>query len=79
MLGHTVTDRITGFKGVVVGVVNYISGCEQALVQPPVDKDGKIPESQWLDVQRLNASTGDKPIVLQNTGSPGFDRAPPRR
>lgn len=79
MLGHTVTDRITGFRGIVTGVVEYISGCNQALVGPPVDKDGKIPDSQWFDVQRLEIDRSVSRIVLDNGNTPGFDRAPPRR
>jgi len=76
--GLTVKDRITGFSGVVTGIVEYLTGCNQALVVPPMDKNGKIPESIWFDVQRLEVL--DKPqIILENGTTPGCDKAPPRR
>ncbi len=78
MLGKKVTDKITGFSGIVTGRVNYISGCNQALVNPPVDKDGNIQEAAWFDEQRLNVSDDDA-IVLENGNNPGFDHAPPVR
>ncbi|HWA22287.1 MAG TPA: hypothetical protein VG735_07835 [Caulobacterales bacterium] len=38
IIGKTITDSITGFCGVVIGRVEYITGCNQLLVQPPCDK-----------------------------------------
>ena len=77
ILGTTVRDRITGFTGIVTGYVEYLTGCNQALVVPPM-QDGKLPSSEWFDVQRLE-DTGAEPIVLDNSVSPGFDLAPPKR
>jgi len=77
--GRKVKDRITGFSGVVTGVVFYISGCHQALVAPGVDKDGKVQDSHWFDVQRLEVDEFGAAIVLDNSASPGCDRAPPVR
>lgn len=79
LLGRKVKDRITGFAGVVTGYVYYISGCNQALVVPPVGKDGKNADSNWFDVQRLEIDAKAKPIVLNNAATPGPDRAPPAR
>lgn len=77
MLGSTARDRITGFTGVVMGVCDYLSGCSQALLVPPM-QDGKLPESQWFDVQRLE-DTGAERIVLDNGATPGCDKAAPKR
>lgn len=52
-LGTPVRDKITGFKGVLVGHVDYISGCSQGLVSPKVAKDGSFKESNWFDDQRI--------------------------
>lgn len=80
VLGTTVRDRITGFTGIVTGRVEYITGCNQALVQPKMKEDGAaMPESAWVDEQRLEAVAGAARIKLDNGASPGFDRAPPRR
>jgi len=77
-LGITVKDRITGFKGVVTGFVQYISGCNQALVVPKASGEGAYIEAQWFDIQRLEQQ--DEPqIKLDNGATPGCDRAPPKR
>ena len=76
-LGDTVTDLITGFTGVVVGIVYYISGCNQALVVPTVDADGKLRDGSWFDVQRLVIMPEPR-IVLDNGNTPGCDIAPDR-
>lgn len=77
ILGSTVTDRITGFKGVAVGHVEYLTGCNQTLVVPPVDAEGKLRDGQWYDDQRLQVSE-DAPVTLDNSATPGHDAAPSR-
>lgn len=78
ILGTTQQDRITGFIGVATGYVQYISGCNQVLLVPKITADGKLPESHWYDVQRLE-QVGTDQIVLNNAASPGFDKEPPKR
>lgn len=78
-LGQTVRDRITGFQGVVTGIVNYISGCHQALVTPRVKDDGSASDANWYDLQRLELVGNVPMVVLDNGPTPGFDRAPPKR
>lgn len=78
MLGHKVRDRITGFSGVVTGVVTYLTGCNQALVSPEVSDDGKLRDAHWFDVQRVEVVGNDR-IVLDNGATPGCDMAPPVR
>lgn len=77
MLGHKVKDKITGFTGRVTGFVEYLTGCNQALVIAE-SKDGKPGETAWIDEQRLE-KLNDAPIVLDNRKTPGFDAAPPVR
>ncbi len=78
ILGRKVTDKITGFSGIVTGYVTYLTGCNQALVVPPVDEKGLMRDSQWLDEQRLTVADGEA-LSLDNARAPGFDRAPPKR
>lgn len=78
-LGMKVEDVVTGFRGCCVGLVDYLSGCRQALVVPQLKADGSLPDSQWFDVQRLTEQPGTSAIVLENGPTPGFDRAPPKR
>lgn len=78
VLGHTVYDRITGFRGVATGYVQYLTGCNQVLVVPPISEGGVLPDSQWFDVQRLLV-TGAAVVALDNGATPGCDRAAPKR
>jgi hypothetical protein len=78
MLGNTVKDRITGFTGVVTGYVEYLTGCNQALVVPPVAPDGAMRSAEWLDVQRLEIQPGPR-VTLDNGATPGCDKPAPKR
>jgi hypothetical protein len=79
VLGTTMRDVITGLSGVVVGRVEYLTGCNQALLQPKAKDDGSFTESVWFDEQRLQAVAGAARIKLDNGATPGFDRAAPKR
>lgn len=52
-LGDRVRDRVTGCEGVVIGITRWLTGCDSATVQPPLDKDGKTPPVEHVDVIRL--------------------------
>jgi hypothetical protein len=78
LLGLTVKDRITGFKGIVTGQVAYITGCNQCLVTPPVKKDGSRAEAERFDEQRLVVGK-EKAITMDNSQANGFDKMAPKR
>ena len=78
-IGATVTDKITGFTGVVTGIVDYISGCSQALVTPRVKPDSAAEDGRWFDLQRLDVDASVPVIALDNGATPGPDATPPRR
>ncbi|TAM96257.1 MAG: hypothetical protein EPN45_21200 [Rhizobiaceae bacterium] len=78
ILGSRVRDKITGFTGIVTGRCEYISGCNQALVAPSAKEDGTLPDSHWVDEQRLDR-LDDSLVALDNGATPGFDRAAPKR
>ena len=52
-LGTTVKDTVSGFSGIIVGQHQWLTGCATYSVQPPVDKDGKIPDTVGFDENRL--------------------------
>ena len=57
-LGHTVTDKHTGFTGVAMGRAEYLYGCVRVLVESPTEKDkNSEPLSLWLDEQRLTSES----------------------
>ena len=53
-LGSFYMDNITKFDGIAVAQTEYLNGCVSVLLQPKsLDKDGKIQEGEWFDIQRL--------------------------
>lgn len=61
-LGLTVTDKVTGMKGVVVSTTSYIYGSDRASIQPPKDKSDKVPDEVTCDVCQLIINE-DKRII----------------
>lgn len=78
-LGDTVSDKVTGFSGIVTGLVSYITGCNQALVVPKVGKDGAAKDAAWFDEQRLTINRKVKRISIDNGANPGCDMPAPKR
>lgn len=79
-LGDRVKDRITGFEGVVTGVVHYITGCNQVLVAPKA-VDNAFKPGEWFDIDRCEVIEAHA-VNLENVSSierPGADRPAPRR
>ena len=77
-LGATYKDVITGFNGIAIGKVEYLSGCNQALIVPKASKDGAIKDSCWFDFQRLER-VGKEVVMLNNEKTPGCDMSAPKR
>lgn len=66
LLGMRVQDSVTGLKGVVTSIGFDLYGCVQAIVHPGTDKDGKLADSLWFDVQRLKV-LDKKPVMPRPT------------
>ena len=52
-LGDTVTDKVSGFTGIVGGISTYLYGCVRVLVESKGLHEGKPIDGQWFDEQRL--------------------------
>jgi len=65
-MGVEVKDRVTGLRGIITGKTEYINGCVQWLVKPPVDKDGKLVDGCWIDTIQLE-------VVSQGITEPETD------
>ena len=72
MLGHKCKDKITGFSGVVTAVNYDVNGCIQALINPGVDKEGKLRDCHWFDVTRIEITSKD-PVIKQPNYVLGYD------
>ncbi len=56
-LGQEVMDKITGFQGIIMAQVKYLTGCTQyGICSQFLDKDGGIPKWEYLDEDRLGLS-----------------------
>ncbi|NOQ52300.1 MAG: hypothetical protein GQ578_08820 [Desulfuromonadaceae bacterium] len=62
LLGLPVTDKVTGFSGVVESISFDLYGCVQAVVKPPIKEDGDTRDGRWFDVSRL-AVKSEKPVM----------------
>lgn len=49
-LGDEVKCKITGFKGTVTAMAKCLTGCDRIEIKPPVDKQGKLNDSYWFDL-----------------------------
>lgn len=52
-MGDRVKDKVTGFTGIIVAKIEYLNGCEQYCVKPLIDKDGKMSEGEYIDVDQV--------------------------
>jgi hypothetical protein len=77
-MGVRVKCKVTGLVGIVTGKTEYINGCVQWLVKPPIDKEGKLVDGCWIDTIQLEVV--DEGISIKTPengpGGPSSD-APP--
>jgi len=73
-LGDHVRDTVSGFEGVAVARTEYLNGCARVGVQPPVDKDGKLPEAHHFDEPQLEVVLDQEAVSAHDaddrTGGP---------
>ena len=63
------TCLVTGFKGIATAKIEYINGCVQYCVVPPVGADGKRIDGEYIDHQQLLITgTG---VVINNSFTGG--------
>lgn len=48
-LGLEAKDKITGFKGIIIGRCNHITGCDTYGLKAKMDKEGKTHDAKWFD------------------------------
>ncbi len=79
-LGMTAKDKITGFRGIIMGFARYLTGCDQYLIQPTIKSKSEFPENHWFDEGRLILK-GDKKIQQESVmgKDPGADTPAPKK
>lgn len=53
-LGDRVKDKISGLKGIAIGMTDWLYGCRRFCVQPEEAKDGKPAETFHVDEPQLD-------------------------
>lgn len=48
-LGVQAKEKITGFKGIIIGRADHITGCNTYGLKGGLDKDGNPQDAQWFD------------------------------
>lgn len=77
-LGDQVRDKVTGFKGIVTGKAQYLTGCKQVMVTPRADESGKYVDACWLDVDRVEV-IGKGVVKIDVVDNGGPQSAPSKR
>jgi hypothetical protein len=78
-IGDKVRDQITGLEGIVTGMTQWTTGCARAIVQPPVDKENKVPDGISVDVLQLAVTKPGPRHGAANTTKGGPRPTPTRR
>ncbi|MDY6957648.1 MAG: hypothetical protein SVK08_00690 [Halobacteriota archaeon] len=63
-LGYKGKDKVTGMQGVITSISFDLYGCNQVLLNPGLDKDGKPRDAGWYDSNRIEVISKD-PIMNQ--------------
>lgn len=71
-LGDEVKDMVSGFQGVAVARHTYLQGCARISIQPPIDKDGRLPDSYAFDEPMCEVIKAGKvaPVEAKKPGGP---------
>jgi hypothetical protein len=71
LMGLPMKDRVTGFVGVVSSICFDVYGCIQAVLAPPMNDKGELPDSRYFDVKRLVANWDRVMPVFEFDKPPG--------
>lgn len=78
-LGIKAEDKITGFKGIITGRADHITGCNTYGLKPKVDKEGKVQEIEWFDegmIDQIGKGVTKKEVKAKDDGGPLSDNPP---
>lgn len=71
-------DRITGFRGVIMGYCRYMTGCNQVYLAATANGNGQIAGGGWFDEQRIVVDhAADRITLPTRPENPGADFDPP--
>lgn len=69
--GDRVKEMVSGFVGIAIARHEYLNGCTRLTIQPPVNKDGKLPKDETFDEPQLKVTKrAAVKIGPRDTGGP---------
>lgn len=77
-LGDEAQDTITGFKGIVVGITEWLYGCRRiGIVSQKLNKDGRVDDPLWFDELQVKVTKQGK--VAPARSAPEVPQPQPHR
>ena len=69
-LGDKVRDVVSGFEGIATAKVEFLNGCIQYCLKPPIDKKKPhlLPDGEYFDSAQLELVKEEIKIEKRNTG-----------
>ena len=65
-MAQKVKDKITGFKGIVAGIAQTLSGWHIGVILPEVKKDKTLHDANWFHDERIEV-VEKKPVRKSGT------------
>ena len=78
-LGTKVKDKVSGLTGIATSKIEFLNGCKQYYIQPPVDDKGAPVEGEYVDDQQLENVKDPKPKKIKKSNTGGGVRHYPKR
>lgn len=79
-LGKEAKDKITGFRGIITGYCQHVTGCDTIGIVAQELKDGKTIDAHWFDINRVEIlGHGILPASVGDDQDPGACESPGRR
>ncbi len=73
-LGSKVRDKVTGFTGIATAKIEYLNGCIQICIKPPVGENNIMPDVEYVDIDQIEILEEEKITFLKKlTGGPQRD------
>ena len=73
-LGKKMKCIVTGFEGIATSKIEFLNGCFQYCLKPPIDEKGKMPDGEWIDVEQLEL-VRKTPVRTKRTNTGGDNKA----
>jgi len=77
-LGDKVRDKISGLEGIITSKIEFLNGCIQYGIQPPVSENGDMREVEYIDEGQLEKIKGKTATTKQNDVGGGIRSYPKR-